>query len=108
MNVEDSPDSLPLKERLRTATYLSRELSEHLRQAYLPKLADLRLSAKEFDVKNVSDQQVFDQTVAVLEAEEFTDKLYQKLSLYLSSIRKEMNQILFSGIDSSDSSASGM
>lgn len=87
-------NDLTLKERLKKARYLSRELREHLVQAYLPKLAELRLASKEFDVKKVSDQQVFDRTVAVLQAEEFTDKLHVQLTRYLESIRSEMESLL--------------
>ena len=102
---EQNFDDLPLKERLRQARYLSRELSEHLTQAYLPRLAKLRLASKEFDVKQVSDQQVFDCTKAVLEAEEFTDALNEKLSRCLASIRSEMQGMLFTETSSSSSAS---
>ncbi len=85
---------LPLVDRLMKANYLSRELSEHLRQAYLPRLGDLRKAAKHFDPKEVSDQRILDHTLAVLEAEEFTDELYGKLRICLDSIRDEMQTVL--------------
>ncbi|MEQ9406499.1 MAG: hypothetical protein RIK87_02190 [Fuerstiella sp.] len=105
MIADDQIDGLPLTERLKKAQYLSRELSEHLRQAYLPKLADLRLVTKEFDPAAVTDQRVFDCTVAVLEAEEFTDSLYEKLHQYLESIRREMKDLLFTDASSESSQA---
>lgn len=95
MSDDDRLDKFTLKERLKKAQYLSRELSEHLVQAYLPKLADLRLATKEFDPKVVSDQQVLDCTQAVLEAEEFADRLHKKLKRYVESIREEMSPMLF-------------
>lgn len=76
------------------ANYLSRELSEHLRQAYLPRLGELRKAAKHFDPGDVSDQQILDHTLAVLKAEEFTDELYGRLRLCLDSIRQEMDTVL--------------
>lgn len=105
MSDDDDPNKLTLKERLKKAQYLSRELSEHLVQAYLPKLADLRLATKEFDPKKVTDQQVLDCTLAVLQAEEFADQLHERLRIYLESIRSEMSSMLFSDA-TSDASGS--
>ena len=47
---------------------------------------------------------MFDCTKAVLEAEEFTDTLHEKLNRCLTSIRNEMQDMLFTDV-SSDSSA---
>jgi hypothetical protein len=88
-------ENLPLGDRLKKADHLARELSEHLRQAYLPKLLDLRGAAKVYDADEVSDQQILDHTLAVLQAEEFTAELYARLRLYLDSIRTEMSPLLF-------------
>ncbi|MCP4174635.1 MAG: hypothetical protein GY758_28120 [Fuerstiella sp.] len=88
-------ENLPLGDRLKKANHLARELSEHLRQAYLPKLMDLRGAAKIYDSEEVSDQQILDHTLAVLQAEEFTAELYARLRLYLDSIKAEMGPLLF-------------
>lgn len=85
---------MPLVDRLSKANYLTRELSEHLRQAYLPRLGDLRKASKHFDPKDVSDQRILDHTLAVLQADEFTDELYGKLNICLHSIRDEMERLL--------------
>lgn len=85
---------LPLVDRLMKANYLARELSEHLRQAYLPRLGDLRKASKYLDPKEVSDQRILDHTLAVLKAEEFTDELHGKLRLVLDSIQTEMQMML--------------
>lgn len=87
-------EDMTLQERLKKADYLTRELSEHLRQGYLPKLAALRSAAKVYDPKDVSDNQILDLTLAVLEAEEFTDRLHRKLGAYLGSITEEMRGML--------------
>ncbi len=91
----ENPDDLPLVERFKKAEYLARELSEHMRQAYLPKLAELRSASIEFDVEVVSDQQMLDRMLAVLEAEDFAADVYAKLRTYLVSIRTEMTPLLF-------------
>lgn len=98
-------ENMTLQERLKKADYLTRELSEHLRQGYLPKLAALRSAAKIYDPKDVSDNQILDLTLAVLEAEEFTDNLHQKLRAYLSSITEEMQGMLFTERKSSGRAA---
>ena len=48
--MDDDPENFPLVERFHKAEYLARELSEHLRQAFLPKLSSLRHASKVFDV----------------------------------------------------------
>ena len=101
---DDELDKLTLTERLKKSRYLARELSEHLTQAYLPKLGNLKLATKELDEKKVTDQQVFDCLKAVLQAEEFTDALQSKLKKYLDSVRAEMTDLLFQD-ESSESSA---
>ncbi len=72
-------------------------MSEHLTQAYLPKLSKLRVATKEFDPKEVSDQQVLDCTLAVLQAEDFTSNLYSELRAYLESIKGDTQEMLFGG-----------
>ena len=90
----DRITDLPLVEKLTKANCLARELNEHLRQAYLPRLGDLRKASKHFDPKEVSDQRILDHTLAVLAAEEFTDELYGRLRIYLETIKAEMEVIL--------------
>lgn len=90
-------EDMTLQERLQKADYLNRELSEHLQQAYLPKLAALRSVAKIYDPAEVSDNQILEHTLAVIEAEDFTEKLYVKLRECLDSISKEMGPMLFVG-----------
>ena len=78
-----------LQERLKAADSLARELSEHLRQAYIPKLNALRSVTKKLDVAEVSDRQVFDRGVDVLEAEDFTAGLHDQLHEHLMNIIKQ-------------------
>ena len=91
----DDLQQMTLAERLKKADYLSRELSEHLRQASIPKLTTLIRASREYDSAVVSDQQMLDHTQGVLEAHEFSERLYKELRMYLDSIRDEMQPLLF-------------
>ena len=95
----ENPDSLPLVERINKAEYFARELSEHLQQAFLPKLVDLRSSSKKLDPDQVSDQTMYDKMAAVVHAEEFSEEVFSRLILYLESIQKDAHEVL--GIDNS-------
>jgi hypothetical protein len=88
---------IPLSELLKKAEYYARELSEHLRQSYLPKLGDLRASSKVFDKTVVSDQQMLDRIQGVLQSDEFAVDVYRKLNAHLKIIRDEMQQIVLGG-----------
>ena len=94
---DENPDNLPLAERVNKADFLARELSEHLKQAYLPKLSQLRSSSKRLDPEEVSDQTMFDQMSAVVSAEEFASNLCMRLMKYLQSIQKDARRVL--GVD---------
>jgi hypothetical protein len=93
MQIKEDADNLPLVERFHTAEYLARELSEHLRQAFLPKLSDLRSSSKIYDKEVVTDQAMLDKMNSVLQAEEFANDVFGKLSRYLESIERDLGKI---------------
>lgn len=97
MAITAKPNDFPLGERFRKAEYLARELSEHLRQAYLPKLAALRVASKVYDPEEVSDQEMLDHMLAVLQADDFTSEVYEQLDAFLQSIRDEMSSLLYGG-----------
>lgn len=91
---DDSPDNFPLVERFHKAEYLARELSEHLRQAFLPKLAQLRQASKIMDAAEVTDQTMLDNMNAVFAAEDFASDIFEKLIRYLRSIEKDTHEIM--------------
>ena len=91
--MNENPDNIPLVERFHRAEYLARELSEHLRQAFLPKLHDLRLASKVFDPTEVTDQEMLDRMTAVLTAEDFATGIFDNLLTYLRNIERETKQI---------------
>ncbi|MEJ7593194.1 MAG: hypothetical protein WKF77_16735 [Planctomycetaceae bacterium] len=90
----ENPNNLPLVERINKAEHFARELCEHLQQAFLPKLSDLRSSSKKLDPEVVSDQTMFDQMSSVVKAEQFASDIYARLILYLESIRKDAIDVL--------------
>lgn len=92
--MDDDPENFPLVERFHKAEYLARELSEHLRQAFLPKLSSLRHASKVFDAAQVTDQEMLDKMTAVLNAEDFACGVFEKLISYLRSIEKETKDIM--------------
>ncbi|MCA9049143.1 MAG: hypothetical protein KDA89_10475 [Planctomycetaceae bacterium] len=87
-------DSLPLMDRLKKADYLARELAEHMKQTYLPRLSSLRSAVKVYDPEEVSDQEIMDRSMAVLNAEKFRVELYGKFRRLLEGIREEMRPIV--------------
>ena len=90
----DDQTHMPLSDRIRKAEYYARELSEHLRQSYLPRLGDLRTASKVYDEDIVSDQQMLDRIQSVLQADEFAEDVYRKLNTHLEIIRDEMQQVV--------------
>lgn len=93
MEIQD-PNNLPLVERINKAEHFARELCEHMQQAFLPKLSDLRSSSKKLDPDVVSDQTMFDQMSSVVKAEQFASDIYARLIKYLESIRKDAGVVL--------------
>ena len=92
--MDEDPENFPLVERFHKAEYLARELSEHLRQAFLPKLSDLRHASKVFDAAEVTDQEMLDKMTALLNAEDFAWDIFDRLMSYLRSIEKETKGIM--------------
>ena len=93
MAVAKNPDSVPLAERFQAAQFLIRELTEHLQQAFLPKLSELRSASKVDDAKEVSDQEIFDKLQGTLSADEFSAKIFGRLFRYLESIARDTKEV---------------
>ena len=92
--MDENPDNIPLVERVHKAESLVRALNEHLRQALLPKLHDLRAAGKIFDPTEVTDQEILDRIQAVLAAESFATGIYDKLLVFLRSIERESKEVM--------------
>ena len=81
--MNEDPENFPLVERFHKAEHLARELSEHLRQAFLPKLSELRHASKIADATEVTDKTMLDKMTAVLSAEDFASDIFEKLTVSL-------------------------
>jgi hypothetical protein len=94
-------ETLTLRERLRDAERLSRELSEHLEQGLIPKLQQLRRLSKvgketegEGPEGPVADASIRTAADAALNSHEYLLDLSRKLDRYLSSAERELDQIV--------------
>lgn len=92
--MDESPEDFPLVERFHKAEYLARELSEHLRQAFLPRLSELRKASKVVDADVVTDQTMLDKSTALLTADDFALDIFERLILFLQSIERETKEII--------------
>lgn len=93
---------LPLRERLTIAERLTRELSEHLEQGFLPKIETLRkvTRQKEAVSAETTDKTVRDTVATVHKSEQFTAELYDKLKECLNSIAEEVGAMVHGTEDS--------
>ncbi|MCA9037561.1 MAG: hypothetical protein KDA91_20645 [Planctomycetaceae bacterium] len=94
MEFAKDPDTLPLAERFLVSQMLARELSEHVRQTFLPRLSALRHAAKESDVEVVTDQEMHDRMKSAMEADDYSSRLFAGLFAYLDSIESETRSML--------------
>jgi hypothetical protein len=96
--VERSPEQLTLRQLFTEAERLTRELTEHLEQGFLPKLQNLaRLTdpghvdvhgnpAEDVSLRNCAAQ--------VLESELYTERLYEKIETYCTAIDGDVARII--------------
>jgi len=87
---------LPLRERLTIAERLTRELSEHVDQGFLPKIETLRkvTRQKESVASEVTDKTVRDTAANVRKSEEFTAELCAKIQDCVDSIVTEVDAMV--------------
>ncbi|HXY32757.1 MAG TPA: hypothetical protein VEI07_00935 [Planctomycetaceae bacterium] len=96
--VERSIQSLTLREQLVEAQRLTRELSEHLDQAFIPKCLELTrlvrpINGEPPDVRALEDVTVRTQAARILETETFTEKVFAELLEYCKAIESGVNKI---------------
>lgn len=94
MDVSRDPGTLPLAERFLICQMLVRELNEHMRQTFLPRLSALRHASKEPDVDVVTDQEMLDRMTTAVQADEYTQRLFDYLMRCLQSIEIETRSML--------------
>jgi hypothetical protein len=83
-------DQLTLRDLFTNAEWLIRDLTEHLRQSFHPKSQALDELVRSFQVPEerdaIADTAVRTQTAALLESDEYSQTLFEKLDRYLTAI----------------------
>jgi len=87
-----------LHELLTGAEHLARELAEHLQQAFLPQVQQLRHMAGGIDepaeeTSAVSDTTIRQQVSQILKTDEFSQAQFQRLERYFQVIQKRTETI---------------
>ena len=93
---------LTLREMLTDAERMTRELGEHLDQAFIPKCHELTrlvrpINGEPPDVRSLEDVTVRTQAARILEVETFTDGLFEKLMKYCQAIDHSVGKIVSEG-----------
>lgn len=102
---ERTIEQLTLREMLFEAERLTREMNEHLQQGFLPKARDLRRLVKQqnANAENVKDITVRTNVARVLESEEFTRGLLEKMEEYFAGIDNALSELRSGNENESDS-----
>jgi len=100
--VERSMKQMTLREMLTEAERLTRELGEHLDQAFIPKCHELSrlvrpINGEPPDIRALEDVTVRTQTARILETENFTESIFGKLSEVCTAIDAAVNKITSEG-----------
>lgn len=85
-------EQLPLREKFTAAEHLVRDLIEHLDHGVLPKIQHLEeLVTVSNDSKPATDLTVRTQAAALLESDEFTQQLCEKIEEFLKAINHSVD-----------------
>jgi len=99
--VDRSVEQLTLHELLTNSERLTRELIEHLEQGFIPKVHHLRrltrMSKTDVDLDKLEDVTVRTHAARVLESENFTNQLYERLAGYVTAIDDSATRIVNEG-----------
>lgn len=97
--MDDRPvEQLTLRQMFTEAERHSRELIDHLEKGFLPKAHSLlklvRGGAADLTVDEVEDVTVYHSADQLLQSEQFTQKLYQRLDELFTAIRASVREIV--------------
>ena len=94
-------NQLTLRDKIREAARRSHELSEHLEQAFVPKVHDLRKVTRppepNAETPPVADVTVRHQAASVLEADLYTDGLNDDTEALFEAIAAEVDKLANQG-----------
>jgi hypothetical protein len=87
---------LTLRDKIREAARRSHDLNEHLEQAFVPKVHDLRKLTRppEADTIPPQDTSVRHQVAIVLDSESYTAGLDEDVSALFAAIVQDVDQVL--------------
>lgn len=95
--MDRSLDDLTLRDKCREAQRVIRDLIDHLDQAFLPKVKNLRKLAKAkepgYDPGAIRDVTIRAQAAGVLEAEQYTVKLDEESRQFLTALAAEVEHL---------------
>lgn len=96
--VERSIKQMTLREMLIEAERLTRELTEHLDQSFLPKCHELSrlvrpINGEPPDIRALEDVTVRTQAARILDTENFTESIFSKLSEVCTAIDAAVGKI---------------
>jgi hypothetical protein len=99
---ERPPQQLTLREMLVNAERFTRELTDHLDQAFIPKCHELArlvrpINGEPPDVNALEDVTVRTQAARILETDQFTETVFENLSRYCQAIDEAVNKIVSGG-----------
>ncbi|MEX1230171.1 MAG: hypothetical protein WEB58_08025 [Planctomycetaceae bacterium] len=97
--MEHPVESLTLRQKFTEGERLVRELIEHLEQGFLPKADSFRrlVDIKITDINLVDDNSVRNQAGALMESDQYTELMVEKLCRVLNSINDETNRLVNEG-----------
>lgn len=97
--MDHSIEGMTLQDKVKNSELLVREIIEHLELGFLPKLKNLqkisRVSNNLSQLEEIADLTIRNHVVQVLESEQFTESLFEKLSLLTSALEKDMNDVMY-------------
>lgn len=89
---------LTLRDKIREAARRTHDLNEHLEQAFVPKVHQLRKLTRPpepgSDLVNVADTSIRNQAAIVLDCEKYTAGLDDEVTALYASIAADVEQIL--------------
>ena len=96
-------ETMPLRDRVREAERLVRELSDHLERGFLPKVHEARKATRTTSnaLEEIMDSTVRSTVDTALTSHEYTVQLLRTLDDYLTSIDRELEQMVTGGEASS-------
>ena len=100
--MSSSIDQLTLREKVREAERVLRELVEHLEMGFIPKVHELKKLSRQHDPASgsppVADVTIRSYVSAVVESDRFTGGLVESFDNYLNAIQKDVSEVVNRGI----------